>query len=77
VPVWCGADTPGREACRNNSRELLFGCNQFRQHKMQVSKAAVIPRVEDYSRWLRCPGPRRRSTLPTSARPCGTRRNVD
>src|SRR5689334_22471434 len=51
VPVWCGADTRDGKACRNNSRGLLFGCNQFRQHKMQVLKAAVIPRsVRD----LRC-----------------------
>ena len=45
VPVWCGATTRTGEACRNNSRGLLFGCNQFRQHKMQVFKAAIVPRT--------------------------------
>ena len=42
---------PGREGLPEQLRGLLFGCNQFRQHKMQVLKAAVIPRsVRD----LRC-----------------------
>ena len=45
VPVWCGATTRDGTACRNNSRGLIFGCNQFRQHKMQVFKAALVPRT--------------------------------
>jgi hypothetical protein len=45
VPVWCGATTREGKACRNNSRGLLFGCNQFREHKMQVFKAAIVPRT--------------------------------
>ena len=45
VPVWCGATTRDGKACRNNSRGLLFGCNQFREHKMQVLKAAIVPRT--------------------------------
>jgi hypothetical protein len=45
VPLLCGATTRDGTACRNNSRGLLFGCNQFRQHKMQVFKAAIVPRT--------------------------------
>lgn len=35
APMWCGARTRKDQFCRNNSRGLLVGCPQVRQHKWQ------------------------------------------
>lgn len=36
APAWCGAlNRDGTSRCRNNSKGLLLGCAQVRQHKWQ------------------------------------------
>jgi hypothetical protein len=60
APVWCGATTREGQPCRRNSRGLLFGCNQNRQHKWQVFKAATVPRTAHqlHSTYWASPGQR-------------------
>lgn len=41
--LWCGAVTREGERCRNNSKGLIMGCNQVRQHKWQKVHSLVNP----------------------------------
>jgi hypothetical protein len=44
APLWCMAENRDGTWCRNNSRGLLVGCRQVRQHKYQRLRDFFVSR---------------------------------
>lgn len=45
APLWCMAENRNGTWCRNNSRGILIGCRQVRQHKYQRLRDFFVSRT--------------------------------